>query len=161
VSALSPTLSGILLVLHGEYPRYRICDRAAIFEASLDHLVLFLMSRAANEGGRTMNITAVFRDLHQGSPSRAIAFFDTLDETHWRSRPQPVVNSLAWLIWHMARVEDAGVNRLVANRPQVLDEGNWGERMQVPIRHHGTGMTTQKEKAPTSSGGGRSKCPMG
>ncbi len=91
-----------------------------------------------------MNITALFRDFHQGFPLRAIAFFDTLDEAHWRTRPQPAVNSLAWLVWHMARVEDAGVNRLVANRPQVLDEGNWGELMQVPIRHHGSGMTNQE-----------------
>jgi hypothetical protein len=91
-----------------------------------------------------MSITALFRHFHQGFPLRAIAFFDTLDELRWRTRPQPTVNSLAWLIWHMARVEDAGVNRLVANRPQVMDEGDWGERMQVPIRHHGTGMTTEE-----------------
>ncbi len=91
-----------------------------------------------------MNITAVFRDFHQGSPSNAIAFFNTLDDAHWRTQPQPGINSLAWLIWHMARVEDAGVNLIVANRPQLLDEENWGERMQVPIRHHGTGMTSQE-----------------
>jgi len=91
-----------------------------------------------------MHITALFREFHQGFPPRALAFFDTLDEAQWRTRPQPAVNSLAWLIWHMARVEDAGVNRLVANRPQILDAGNWGERMQVPLRHHGTGMTSQE-----------------
>lgn len=91
-----------------------------------------------------MHITAVFRDFHQGDPPRAMVFYDTLDDAHWRARPHPAVNSLAWLIWHMARVEDAGVNRFVGNRPQVLDEGNWGERMQVPIRHHGTGMTSEE-----------------
>ena len=83
-----------------------------------------------------MSITALFREFHP--------FFDTLDEAHWRTRPQPEVNSLAWLIWHMARVEDAGVNRLVTNRPQILDEGSWGKLMQAPIRHHSTGMTTQE-----------------
>jgi hypothetical protein len=91
-----------------------------------------------------MRITALFREFHQGFPPRARAFFDTLDEAQWRTRPHPAVNSLAWLIWHMARVEDAGVNRLVTHRPQILDEGNWGKRMQVPLRHHGTGMTTQE-----------------
>jgi hypothetical protein len=44
----------------------------------------------------------------------------------------------------MARCEDAGINRLVMERTQILDEGNWGERLQVPIRHHGTGMTDQE-----------------
>src|SRR5262245_23011906 len=97
-----------------------------------------LPSTQPDKGGRTMTITALFRDFHQGFPARAIAFFDTVDDAHWRTRPQPAVNSLAWLIWHMARVEDAGVNRLVANRLQIFDEGNWGELMRVPIRHHGT-----------------------
>jgi len=89
-----------------------------------------------------VQITTVFREFHQGLPVSTV--FDQLDDADWRTRPQPEVNSLAWLIWYMARVEDAGVNRLVANRSQVFDEGNWGERMQVPIRHHGTGMTSQE-----------------
>ena len=91
-----------------------------------------------------MTTTALFREFHQSFPPRAIAFFETLSDEQMRSRPQPMVNSLAWLIWHMARVEDAGINRLVANRTQVLDEGGWGEQMHIPIRHHGTGMTSEE-----------------
>jgi hypothetical protein len=41
----------------------------------------------------------------------------------------------------MARVEDAGVNRFVADLAQVLDEGQWMQRMNLPWRHHGTDMT--------------------
>ena len=33
-------------------------------------------------------------------------------EATWRARPHGV-NSIAWLVWHMARVEDCGLNRLV------------------------------------------------
>src|SRR5262245_43901421 len=91
-----------------------------------------------------MTSIALFREFHQSLPPRAITFFDTLSDEQMRSRPQPMVNSVAWLIWHMARVEDAGINRLVANRTQILDEGNWGEQMQTPIRHHGTGMTSEE-----------------
>src|SRR5438552_7589281 len=63
---------------------------------------------------------------------------------HWRTRPHGV-NSIAWLVWHMARVEDSGVNRLVFDRPQVLDDpaARWTERMNVPWRHHGTTMTSE------------------
>lgn len=57
-----------------------------------------------------------------------------------RGRPQPGVNTVAWLLWHMARIEDVGVNRFVADRPQVLDEA-WRERLRVPRRDVGTGMT--------------------
>lgn len=58
-----------------------------------------------------------------------------------RQRPHPRVNSIAWNLWHITRVEDAGLNRFVAGRPQVLDEGAWMERMKVPWRHHGSEMT--------------------
>ena len=60
-----------------------------------------------------------------------------------RARPHGL-NSIAWLIWHMARVEDSGLNRLVFDRPQVLDDppAGWMERMHIPLRHHGTTMTS-------------------
>jgi hypothetical protein len=63
-----------------------------------------------------------------------------------RARPHPQVNSIAWNLWHLTRVEDAGLNRFVADRPQVLDDrsgpnGDWAQRMNVPWRHHGGGMT--------------------
>lgn len=58
-----------------------------------------------------------------------------------RQRPHPRVNSIAWNLWHLTRVEDAGLNRFVVDRPQVLDEGAWMQRMNVPWRHHGSEMT--------------------
>jgi hypothetical protein len=56
-------------------------------------------------------------------------------------RPHPHTNSIAWNIWHITRVEDAGLNRFVVDRSQVLDDGLWMERMNLPWRHHGSGMT--------------------
>ena len=35
-----------------------------------------------------------------------------------RGRAHPGVNTVAWLVWHSARVEDVGVNRFVVDRPQ-------------------------------------------
>lgn len=54
-----------------------------------------------------------------------------------RQRPLPRVNSIAWIMWHLTRVEDAGLNRFVVDRPQVLDEGSWMQKMNVPYRHNG------------------------
>lgn len=56
-------------------------------------------------------------------------------------RPHPRVNSIAWNLWHIARCEDAGLNRFVVDGSQVLDDGNWMERMNLPWRHHGSGMS--------------------
>lgn len=58
-----------------------------------------------------------------------------------RQRPHPRVNSIAWILWHMYRVEDAGINRFIFDRPQVLDEGNWMDRMNVHYRHNGGDMS--------------------
>ena len=58
-----------------------------------------------------------------------------------RQRPHPRVNSIAWNLWHLTRVEDAGLSRFVVDRPQVLDEGRWMARMNIPWRHHGSEMT--------------------
>jgi hypothetical protein len=58
-----------------------------------------------------------------------------------RRRPHPRVNPIAWVLWHVARVEDAALNRFIDDRTQVLDEGQWPERLQIPWRHNGSGMT--------------------
>ncbi len=64
-----------------------------------------------------------------------------LDADRLRRRPHPGVNTIAWLLWHTARIEDVGVNRLVADRPQVLDDEGWLGRMKLDRRDVGTGMT--------------------
>ena len=62
-----------------------------------------------------------------------------LAEGQVRGRPHPGVNTVAWLLWHTARIEDVGVNRFVLDRSQVLDDG-WLERLGVGRRDVGTGM---------------------
>jgi hypothetical protein len=57
-----------------------------------------------------------------------------------RLRPHPAVNSIAWNLWHLLRVEDAGVNRFVAGSPQVFDVGGWDAQLNLPWRHNGSGM---------------------
>ena len=57
-----------------------------------------------------------------------------------RQRPHPRVNSIAWILWHLTRVEDAGLNRFVVDGSQVLDDGSWMEKMNLPIRHNGGDM---------------------
>jgi hypothetical protein len=68
-------------------------------------------------------------------------FWNTVPEELLRQRPDPRVNSIAWNLWHIARAEDAGLNRFVVDSPQVLDEGGWMEKMNLPWRHHGCEMT--------------------
>jgi hypothetical protein len=71
------------------------------------------------------------------------SLLDGLDEAHWRRSPAPGINPIAWLLWHMARGEDVGVNRLVTDGRQVLDDGGWLPRLGVARRDIGTGMTAE------------------
>lgn len=67
--------------------------------------------------------------------------WDAVPDELMRRRPHGNVNSIAWNLWHLTRVEDSGLNRLVEDRAQVLDSGPWMQRMNVPWRHNGGGMT--------------------
>jgi DinB superfamily len=78
-----------------------------------------------------------YRELH----SRLVEDLASgLSDNQVRGRPQAGVNTIAWLLWHSARIEDVGVNRFVVDRPQVLEDG-WFERLAVLRRDVGTGMT--------------------
>jgi hypothetical protein len=62
-------------------------------------------------------------------------------ESQMRLRPLPGSNSLAWLFWHMTRSEDIGANIILSQTPQIIDSGDWGERLGVSLRDGATGMT--------------------
>lgn len=49
-------------------------------------------------------------------------------------------NSIAWLLWHIARCEDAAINVVIDNGNQVLDDG-WCNKLQIQRQDIGTGMT--------------------
>jgi len=72
-----------------------------------------------------------------------IILHDLTDE-HLRARPHSAFNSMAWLFWHMTRGEDIGINLVIAQKPQVLDEEGWGRRLNVTLRDVATGMTDQE-----------------
>jgi hypothetical protein len=78
-----------------------------------------------------------YGDIHGGLVE---GLFAKLPEARLRTRPHPGVNTISWLVWHSARIEDLAVNRFLSDRRQVLDEG-WLERLAVPRRDVGTGMT--------------------
>lgn len=53
-------------------------------------------------------------------------------------RPDPTANSIAWLIWHLTRVQDDHVSD-VAGTEQVWMAGGWAERFGLPFHAAETG----------------------
>lgn len=64
---------------------------------------------------------------------------ENLNEDQIRISPYGM-NSIAWLLWHIARCEDVGINRFVFNSPQVIDQNNWYKKLNLDRRDIGTGM---------------------
>ncbi len=67
-------------------------------------------------------------------------YLQGLTDAQFRVRPHGL-NSIAWILWHVARVEDAFVSGLVMRRPQLLDEGGWRARFNAGEDGFGTGMS--------------------
>lgn len=63
-----------------------------------------------------------------------------LSEQAIRSIPLKYDHSIAWVIWHIARIEDITMNQLVAGSPQILDRDEWFTRMKVSARDTGNAL---------------------
>lgn len=66
--------------------------------------------------------------------------FGGLSDEQMRVRPREDLNSLAWLMWHIARAEDIFSNVVLSGRDQVCDD-KWLARLGTPRRDFGIGMT--------------------
>jgi hypothetical protein len=77
----------------------------------------------------TPHITWSYEDL----------LLDGLSEAKFRKIPEGQEHSLAWIVWHLTRVEDVTMNLLVAGRDQVFEKEGWQEKTRSPFKHTGNG----------------------
>jgi hypothetical protein len=64
---------------------------------------------------------------------------DTTEEMA-RRIPRGCDHSIAWCIWHLARIEDVTMNLLVAGSPQLAHRDGWLKRMGITARDTGNAM---------------------
>ena len=74
-----------------------------------------------------------------------------LSEAQLRACPRPGMNSIAWLLWHTARIEDITLGYLVMEGPQVLAAPGWVERLGLPLWDVGAGMDADEVAAFSAS----------
>ncbi|MFQ6026827.1 MAG: DinB family protein [Dehalococcoidia bacterium] len=70
-------------------------------------------------------------------------FIQRLTGDQMRYRPAENINSIAWLVWHMARCEDL-MSFILCARRQVLSEGDWLTRFNLTQHDIGTGMQDEE-----------------
>lgn len=67
------------------------------------------------------------------------------DEMHWR--PDAESNSIAFLIWHTARVEDRLIQTFARGEQEVWVRDGWSDRMGVPQGDTGVNYTLEQVDA--------------
>lgn len=97
-----------------------------------------------------MDARDLFLDQHAAVQSAAVGgnkmsvaerTFTGVTDAQMRVRPREDLNSLAWLMFHIARAEDVMVNVMLAGRSQVFADG-WTKRLGITRRDFGIGMTS-------------------
>jgi hypothetical protein len=59
-------------------------------------------------------------------------------------------HSVAWILFHLARIEDITMNLLVAGTPQLFTQDGWGKKMKVAILHSANNMDDRTVAALTA-----------
>ena len=61
----------------------------------------------------------------------------TQQEIAWS--PKPDCNSIAFILWHMTRVEDMFVNRMILGKAELYESANWAGKLGTPPGDSGGG----------------------
>lgn len=74
---------------------------------------------------------------NSGLPSFSDEVWKDANETIIRCVPPKCEHSIAWLVWHITRIEDMTMNVLLAGRTQVCYRADWLTKMNITVRHTG------------------------
>jgi len=72
---------------------------------------------------------------------------DDMTEAQIRRIPQNCDYSVAWHIWHLARIEDITMNLLLAGKLQLFTRADWQARLKSPVVDTGNAMTKDEVAA--------------
>ncbi|MFN0091664.1 MAG: DinB family protein [Acidimicrobiales bacterium] len=61
--------------------------------------------------------------------------------------PEGQTHSIAWCMWHAARIEDLFVQRIYKGGQEEWRTGGWAERCGLPEKGFGTGQSTEDAQA--------------
>jgi hypothetical protein len=85
-----------------------------------------------------MDLNAVLVDLYGRIPPLAAAAVADLSVEQLIEAPRPGANTIAWLVWHLTRVQDHHISELLES-PQLWVEQNWSSRFGLAADEHNTG----------------------
>ena len=87
----------------------------------------------------------VFIDFFERILENGVAVVDGLTDEQLAYRPTPDANSIAWLVWHTARVQDAQIAHAAGTEEVWIAQG-WVDRFGLDLgpEEHGYGHTSEQ-----------------
>lgn len=85
-----------------------------------------------------MDIAALLDETYSRVPDEVRAVLDGLDPAALTARPDPHANTIAWLVWHLARIQDAQIAQ-VAGTEELWTAQGWADRFDLPLDRTDTG----------------------
>lgn len=102
------------------------------------------LHRALAKGDRDQ-VVALFLEQHAMVHSATISstglwsfeeeVLSGMSEKQIRQIPAGGEHSIAWILYHLARIEDITMNMLIAGTSQVFSSSNWAGRMRASVLH--------------------------
>lgn len=77
-----------------------------------------------------------FRDARDGQTDEQLHFVPA-GESH----------SVAWVLWHAARIEDLFFQQIFQGKPELWAQGEWADKTGLPAKGFGTGQSTSEARA--------------
>ncbi len=78
--------------------------------------------------------------VSSSQPNEVDAIFGDMRPLEFRMMPSAKSQTIAWVLWHIARIEDMTMGILVNNGDQIFD-GTWKEKIHSPITDTGNALT--------------------
>jgi uncharacterized damage-inducible protein DinB len=85
-----------------------------------------------------VDVSEVLLDGYGRLPDLVRSAVDGLAPEQLRWAPSPGANTIAWLVWHLTRVQDHHVAHLL-DADQIWITGDWASRFGLPPDPHNTG----------------------
>jgi hypothetical protein len=74
------------------------------------------------------------------TPTFCDRLLDGLEDAHYSVMPTKKDETIAWHLWHIARIEDMVGNLLIAEQPQIFGD-EWMRRLNVTVKDTGNAMS--------------------
>jgi hypothetical protein len=102
-----------------------------------------------------MDVVALLVELYGRIPPLVREAVGGLDPEQLAERPAPGANSIAWLVWHLTRIQDHHVAELLEGG-QLWVDGGWAERfgLDPDPQNHGYGHSAEEVAAVRPDGPG-------